>query len=83
MARKLSSFDWSTHSGGPNHRYPWDEWLDGSTVEVVEGEDIRSIAGFRATLAHQANKRGLDYKTTSYDTVDGKRRLAFVVRKRI
>ena len=81
MARKLTHFDWSTHSGGGRSRYPWHEWLDGSTIEVVEGEDIHRISSFRPALAHAARKYNRAYKTMSFEGTDGKRRLVFTTNR--
>ena len=39
MARQLTRFK-RTSRPGPDEKYPWDQWLDGKTWELVQGEDF-------------------------------------------
>jgi hypothetical protein len=41
-------------------KYPWDEWFDGQTREMVPGEDFfTGAATFRNTFGTAARQRGL------------------------
>lgn len=41
-------------------KYPWDEWLDGSAWELIQGKDFETtINSFRTTARSAAKVRGI------------------------
>lgn len=61
MARKVRKFDFERR-GQP--KYPWDQWTDGSTWEVVQGEDFDCQPGSLVVyLYHKANQIGKRVRT--------------------
>lgn len=49
---------------GRQHKYPWDEWLDGETRELRKGRDYEStLESFRAGAWRAAEQRGKKVKT--------------------
>lgn len=62
MARTLESFSFTRNSGRQVH--DWDLWLNGSTWELVHGEDFTtSPQCMQAQARVAANRRGLKVRT--------------------
>ena len=40
MGEQVTDFDWSTAKGRKS-RYPWDQWFNGETWKLVQGEDFK------------------------------------------
>lgn len=65
MAKRLDDFpeELRTRTGGS---YPWDEWLDGSVWQLVQGEDyIAKTKSFASNAMAQARKRGGRLRTAT------------------
>jgi hypothetical protein len=62
MARKLDHYDWSQEG---KKKYPWDQWCDGDTWEVVQGVDFHTEAGqfVSANLHGRARSLGKNVRT--------------------
>ena len=57
MARKLEAFPETPFRS--NARYPWDEWLDGSVWELIQGEDYTTKSkSMRTTAQAVARQKG-------------------------
>lgn len=55
---------------GRRRRYPWDEWLDGSTWLLEHGEDFTVAAETMRVMVYQnATKRGLKVTTELHGPV--------------
>jgi hypothetical protein len=65
MARKLtkeSGFEFKRNKG--SGKYPWNEWLDGDTWELVHGEDFQPDIPYFAQMCYgAATKRGMKCRT--------------------
>lgn len=60
MARKLDTFP----EGGRGRRYEHlDEWLDGSTWELHQGQDFDKARAVRAAVTAAARRRGQRVRT--------------------
>jgi hypothetical protein len=60
MAERISDAELPPAPG----KYPWDEWLDGSTWKLTPGEDFTIPAGNMTSQAHQAARtRGGSVRT--------------------
>lgn len=67
MAKKLERYDF-TRGGAHNVKYPWDEWLDGSTWQLMQGEDFKvKPTSIRAQAFVQARLRGMRVHTQIVD----------------
>lgn len=54
--------------GGRLPSYPWEEWLDGSVWEIIQGEDFDSkISSFVVTIRQAAKRHGLKVTLTTQD----------------
>ena len=63
MAERLSGRKWPGR--GSDGKYPWDEWLDGSTWQLTPGEDFTvEGAAFRAAVHQAAGRRGGHARTS-------------------
>jgi hypothetical protein len=65
MAEKLDDFDWGDEPKVRGQKYPYDEWLDGDTWVLEEGDDFDcKMSTMLTLLREQANKRSLklDYR---------------------
>jgi hypothetical protein len=60
MAERLAGHQWHDR----RNKYPWDEWLDGSTWQLTPGEDYTNVNGFRRTVYEAAEKRGGHARTS-------------------
>jgi len=59
MAKQLKKYARSSRPG-PDYKYPWDQWLDGSTWQLVQGEDFDcSVLTITTTLRDVARRRGI------------------------
>jgi len=82
MARKLRSYQFGSRHVGRPALYPWDEWLDGSIVEVTEGEDVPNITNFRSTLHQAAERNNKSVRSRRERRSDGPDRLVFQAKRR-
>lgn len=60
MARKLKQFTPPERTGGREPRYPWKQWLDGNTWELVQGKDFQStVKTMQKFIRQVASNRGI------------------------
>jgi len=60
MARKLSKTEAAGVKWDETTRYPWDEWTNGDTYELKQGEDFNGrVPQFRSQCNQVAKRRGL------------------------
>lgn len=54
---------------GRSERYPWSEWLDGQTWELVPGDDFpgEDPSNFRSTVYTAAERHGVEVTTRVKD----------------
>jgi len=70
MMKKLDEMPKSTRGGavGRAAKYPFDEWLTGDQLGLVQGEDYECKSVTIAQLLRiQAKKRGIDVRTVTTD----------------
>lgn len=63
MARILEDYSWTRGKRrGPS--YPWTEWFDGKTRELVKGDDFTcSLKSFRTTAYVAAKRAGVTVRS--------------------
>jgi hypothetical protein len=63
MAERLENYEFNA-MGGPSPKYPWDEWLDGSTWCITRGADF-DVKPFsmRSAVQGAGERRGLRIQT--------------------
>ncbi len=67
MAEKLENHEFSVVLGRPP-KYPWDEWLDGSTWRITRGQDFDvEPSSMRKGASQAASRRGLRAQTQIED----------------
>jgi hypothetical protein len=63
MAERVSGHQF--RGRGRRVKYPWDEWLDGSTWQITPGEDFACIAeSFRRVAGAAARRQGGHARTS-------------------
>ena len=67
MAKRIDPKQIPARAHGRPSSYRWEEWLDGSTWELIQAEDFPDTrpARFSTTARHQAAMRGADVKVTA------------------
>jgi hypothetical protein len=55
------------HASKTRRRYYWDRWLDGSTVELIPGQDFTvDVETMRRMARRQAKQRGLGFRSRHF-----------------
>ena len=63
MAERLENYEFGKASGRPP-KYPWDEWLDGSTWRITRGADFDGkVVSMRKMVSLAGRQRGLRAET--------------------
>jgi hypothetical protein len=71
MAEIVSDSAWAETTRKSVSKYPWDEWFDGKTRILVQGEDFTvTPASIRNTISVNAFRRRVKVRTR---TLDGNR----------
>ena len=71
MATRLDSFP-DDDSGGPQRKYPWDEWSDGGTWEIRQNEDYDvPTENMRVNLHMKAGSQARKVKTKKFSDEKG------------
>lgn len=76
MPEKLETFEFQRKTGkaGRPSKYPWNEWLNGTTWKLTPAELAAAnvtATSFRGSLYAQARKRGLVLNVNIIDETDG------------
>ncbi len=60
MAERLEHYEFGNNKAGRPLKYPWDEWLDGSTWRITRGTDFDAKpSSVRSEVYRSAYQRGL------------------------
>jgi hypothetical protein len=77
MAHRLEDFSWDGKNKGRS-KYPWNEWTDGNTWEIVQGEDFFTVPPTMVVMLHnRARTMNLKVRTSSYVKRGGQVCIAF------
>ena len=68
MSEILDDYEWSEHIKGRQAKYPWDEWIDGKTRKIVQGEDFTcKVPSMQTLLRDTARFNNMSVRTSVTD----------------